>query len=87
MKFDGMSKSTKRCLEFLKLNGWQADMDTDDSDFISFYEQGNISIDIADEEIVFIDDTGDFLHIPTNYYALIGALLECKAIAMDYKTC
>lgn len=44
-------------------------------DYIHLSKKGFINIDVDDTEIVFIDDTGDFLHIPINIYALKGALL------------
>lgn len=61
----------KQIYNFLKLNGWKRDFDSD-SEYKSFNKEGAVSIDIGKDEIVFVGDIGDFAHIPLNFYALVG---------------
>ena len=42
---------------------------------ISFCQDNACGIDITVSDIALIDDSGDFLHLPINIYALIGALI------------
>jgi hypothetical protein len=56
-----------------------------DNDLISYTKPGMSTVEICLDEIVFIDDTGDWLHIPLNIYALIGALFENRMIAANYR--
>ena len=81
-----MKKTKERCKQFLVENGWKHDVDNDDGDYESYYKENYISIDIGKDEIVFVSDSGDFLHLPVNYYALIGGLIECRLIDMGYKS-
>jgi len=81
-----MKKTKKRCKQFLTENGWKHDIDNDDGDYESYYKTMYPTIDIGNDEIVFVDNNGDFLHLPINYYALIGALIECRSIDMGYKS-
>lgn len=54
--------------EFLKKNGWTTEGTSYDTEaeYMYFHKEGNVSIDISDDEIVFIDDSGDFAHIEMN---------------------
>lgn len=61
----------KKIYNFLKLNGWKRDCDSD-SEYVSFNKEGAISIDVGKDEIVFISDIGDFARIPFNFYAMVG---------------
>jgi len=81
----------KKCIEFLKANGFEQLIEINENpdsvdDYISFLKKDLIQIDIAKDgsEIVFIDDSGDFLTICCNYYALLGALMEYHLIAWNY---
>ncbi|SME89320.1 hypothetical protein [Desulfovibrio gilichinskyi] len=75
--------SKKRCKRFLKANGWEYDAICKGGGG-AYISPVACCIEVQDDEIVFIDDTGDFLHIPTDYYALIGALLETRQIGAGY---
>lgn len=72
-----------RCIDFLILNGWKMAEDCGE-EFDSFYKDGHIGVDISRDEIVFVSDIGDILHLPMNYYALLGALLEYRELAYNY---
>ena len=76
-----MNKKQK-CEQFLISNGWKKQ-----ESFDGFYYEKNgvCGIEICDDEIVLLDDSGDFLHIPINYYALIGALIHFSQIGVGYK--
>ena len=75
----------ERCEKFLKANGWiQQNNDYDEADFITYNKDDSVSVDINDEEIVFVSDIGDILHLPCNYYALVGALMELRQICIAY---
>lgn len=75
----------KRCIKFLESNGWAANYEPENEDeFLSLMKDECIGIDINKYEIVLIDGTGDFLHLPLNYYALVGALIEYRQIAINY---
>jgi len=76
--------ANKRCITFLEANGWRLIDGTDD--YKSYHKPGNIGVDVSENELVFIDDTGDFLHLPVNYFALVGAFIELRAISMDYQS-
>ena len=81
-------KEVDRCIEFLEKNDY-IKMYSDDSkeEYQTLYwDNGNISsIDLFEDEIVFVDGSGDWLHLPCNYYALIGALLHFSQISIGYK--
>lgn len=81
-----MKKTKERCKQFLVENGWKHDVDNDDGDYESYYKTTHPIVDIGNDEIVFVDNNGDFLHLPVNYYALIGGLIECQMIDMGYKS-
>jgi len=72
-------KDTKRIFEFLKANGWEKEGSEVDG-CISFNKNGSIGIDVCEDEIVFIDDTGDFAEIPLNFYALVGFIFVNRLI-------
>ncbi len=74
-----MLKEKAKIINLLKLNGWKLDRDTWSSDkekdeFWTYNKEGEISVDISDEEMVFLDGSGDFLNRPLDYYTLIGVL-------------
>jgi len=74
----------KKCIKFLEDNGWEKIHE--DKEMMSFTAgMSKINVDITDKEIVFIDDTGDFLNLPLNLYALIGALFHYRQISVNYK--
>jgi hypothetical protein len=81
-------KELDKCIELLKKNGYVA-MYSDESDeeYQTMYKDDGktSSIDLNEEEIVFIGDEGDWLHLPCNYYALIGALIHFSQIGVGYR--
>lgn len=79
-----MKKEYKRCCGFLTKNGF--DISSRDGDYISFCRSGSIGVDISYDDIVFIDDRGDFLHLPLNYYSLVGAMIEFKQLGFAYNS-
>ena len=74
-------------IDFLLLNGYE-ETTTEHSgpDLRQFARGDNFPIDIItdDPEIVFISEWGDFLHIPYNVYALIGALMQLRQVSISY---
>lgn len=70
-------------IEFLLKNGYKEDIEKG-AEYRSFFKNGLSSIDVNNDEIVFIGEEGDWLHIPANYYALIGALLHHRQMATNY---
>jgi len=84
-----MKKKLEKCIKFLEMNGFEkvfkkVDILKED-EYISFRKEGRLCLDINEKEIVLIDDTGDFLHLLLNYYALIGALIHFGLINTLYK--
>jgi hypothetical protein len=70
-------KEMEKCMELLLINGWVADSDAlaGGSEFTTFNKDGCISVDVSELELVFLGDTGDFLHRPIDYFTLIGVLI------------
>lgn len=75
----------KRCIIFLEQNGWTWDIDTLKEEYLTCYKDGYYSVDLNENEIVIIADIGDILHLPMNYYALVGALIEFRQIDCGFK--
>lgn len=76
------SKMREKIATFLINNGFNEDTEKG-AENRSFFKDGLSSIDIGDE-ITFIGDGGDWLNIPLDYYAIIGALLHYRMIPVDY---
>lgn len=55
---------------FLERNGWEELAAA--GEYTSYCREDGYGIDVSDEDIVFIDDCGDFFTMPLNYYALVG---------------
>lgn len=73
-----------RCISFLEANGYKKEEENDE--YISFFRDTQSScIDISEDEIVFIGEEGDYLHIVCDIFALIGALIHYRQIAVNYK--
>ena len=75
----------KKIIEFLIANGYFEETEKG-AEYRSFFKEGVNSIDVGSKEIVFIGESGDWLHIPLNYYALIGVLIDTHQIAINYKS-
>lgn len=73
-----------KCVQFLFDNGWERDAPNDEYVHLAYPNSGRISIDVNEKEIVFINDNGDFLHLPCNIYALIGGLLHFRQLPVNY---
>lgn len=72
-------------IEFLEKNGYVEDKDNEDPEYRAFHKEGVSAIDINGREIVFIGETGDWLRIPCNRWALLGALIHYRQLSVDYK--
>ena len=59
----------QKVVDFLKANGWEYD---DKDTYMHFYKRDSVGVDVGENEVVFIDDNGDFAHIPMNVYAVVG---------------
>ena len=71
----------EKITKFLELNGWEY---LGMEDYISYGKDGYLGVDFDDNEIVLIGDVGDILHLPINYYALVGALIEYRQLSFNY---
>lgn len=78
-------KTSLRCKQFLIQNGWTYDPVSKIGSG-AYIKGTSIAIDFGDDEIVLLDDTGDFLHLPMNYYALVGALIEFRQLPLNYQS-
>ena len=79
----------RKCFDFLNLNGWESDYDNlnHNNDFITFSKSETYEVDISrhENEMVFIDDTGDFYHAEINLYTLIGVLVYHRMLPVCFK--
>ena len=74
----------ERVISFIRTNGWKEET-YPGNDYQTFIRDAySIAIDINDKEIVLVVDSGDFLYLPVNVCALLGALLHCRAISVEY---
>ena len=77
----------KDIIEFIEANGWAKSPDSSD-EYLSFNKLNHYDIDIGNDEVVLVDETGDFMHLPYKaytLYTLLGVLLHFKQITMGYK--
>lgn len=77
-KFNSMEK---HIIQFLELNGFKKH---DRNDNAHSWANDIIAIEITEDELVFIDDTGDFCHTPIDFFALIGVLIHYRIIPINY---
>ena len=79
----------RKCFDFLNLNGWESDYDNlnHNDDFITFSKSEAYGVDISrhENEMVFIDDSGDFCHEEINLYTLIGVLVYHRMLPVCFK--
>jgi hypothetical protein len=73
----------ERSILLLTTNGWMFSHSSDEG--IVYAADDLVAVEIMDNEIVLLDDTGDFLHLPLNYYALVGALIDFRQLRANYK--
>lgn len=80
-----MLTKEERCKAFLMANGWELDSTIDfNDDPLTYHKKGCCSVDIDDDQIVLVGEDGDFLELPIDYFALIGALINFRQIGCDY---
>lgn len=79
-----MSTQLEKCTKFLDNNGFELCAVEDGIFHYSCPNSGH-AIDVESDSIVFCDDNGDYAEIPTNVYALIGALVHFRLICAYYK--
>lgn len=73
----------KRCQKLLKTLGFTGIPKLKNDDYKSYIKQGSIGVDINKAEIVLVGEFGDFLQLPVNYYALLGALMHYGYATID----
>lgn len=73
----------KKCQKLLRILGYNGERKLKNDDYKSYIKQGSIGVDINKTEIVLVCEFGDFLHLPVNYYALLGALISCGYATID----
>lgn len=74
----------EKITNFLSKYGYRV---ADSNEEFTSYENEDDSLfgmDIYDNEIVFISDEGDFLHLPLNIFALVGALVYYRQIPVNF---
>lgn len=74
------------CHQFLINNGWHKEDEIDE--YAVYLKKDNIQIDVSEDEIVLISDTGDFAHIEVSgqaIYTLIGYLITQRLISCNFK--
>ena len=74
----------KKCMRFLKKNGWHY-QETSKGEPGVYVNELLVAVELHKDEIVLLDGHGDFLHLPMNYYALVGAMIEFRQIACNYR--
>ena len=70
--------------EFLKSNGYIKDI-IDNQEI--WHKAGYSDIDITDDEVVYISDVGDYMHIPINrltVYTMIGFMLVGRQLDIGF---
>ena len=80
-------------IKFLIDNGWRTDDILEGYIVIGdlythFYKEGNIAIDVDNNEVVFLNGIGDFASFPINsltVYTLLGYMIQHHILSMDYK--
>ena len=70
-------KNLEKIADFLKSNGWEL---WDKDEYLHFAKKDSVGIDVNEKEIVFIDDSGDYAHIVSDYYALVGFIIVHRII-------
>jgi hypothetical protein len=73
-------KESKRVTAFLEANGWECIGYDKIDEFMSFVKPGAVGIDVSNERIVFIGESGDFADIPLNYYTLLGFMYHHRLL-------
>ena len=89
-----MNNTRQKIIDFIESNGWAKSPSNllivfpkDTSEYLSFNKLGHYDIDVGKDEVVLVDETGDFMHLPYKtytLYTLLGVLLHFKQITMGY---
>ncbi len=79
-----MSNNFKRCQYFLEKNGFRRTAVLDEEYIVYSNDIIDVNLHLNEDEIIFVNDHGDFLHIPFCYYALVGALIEYHLLTFNY---
>ena len=70
----------KKVVAFLEANGWKHSPNDSSDEAEVYIKEGSIGVDICDDRIVFIGETGDFADIPLNYYTLLGYIYHHRLL-------
>ncbi len=68
----------RKVQKFLLANGWELDDET-------YNKESCISVDLSEGDMVFLSDSGDFLHEKMNLYTLIGVFMQYRQLPFNYK--
>ena len=81
-----MSNKYRKCAMLLILNGWHK-QSVEGCHEMFVHPDNLVTVELSkeDEEMTFLDESGDFLHLPRCEYALLGALIHFKQLAVNYK--
>ena len=84
-----IEKEKFKCIEFLKINGWESNYE-DFSQTVENYtfnkpDSYSVDFEVTGDQMIFIDDTGDFLHMPVNLYSMIGVLIYHRMLPVCFK--
>jgi len=76
----------RKCATLLILNGWHK-QSVEGCHEMFVHPDNLVTVELSkeDEEMTFLDESGDFLHLPRCEYALLGALIHFKQLAVNYK--
>jgi len=72
------------CKKFLLLNGYHQAEEDEFENCTTFVKNNLSDVQICEDEIVFLNDNGDWLHLSLSYFALIGALIEFRQLSFGY---
>jgi hypothetical protein len=76
------TKTFKACSDFLKRNGWK--MEYSSWSWV-YHKDGHISVEFnTDDDMIFLGESGDFLHEKTNLYTLIGVLIYHRQLSIGF---
>ena len=65
---------------FLEANGWKYSPNDSSDEGEVYIKEDSVRVDICDNRIVFIGETGDFADIPLNYYHLLGYMYHHRLL-------
>lgn len=81
-----LAQEYKKVIDFLELNRFKKLRESASDEHDSYVSHSHpVSFDVNANEIVFINESGNFLHIPLNYYHLLGACIDLSIIGLGFK--